>query len=346
MPFAARFADRLRAGSLDRHCSRWALAAIGCVLLIAAAAGLVRLLPWLVAPDLPVQLAGPFATALAAAAVETAFLVGIPLGFALGAASFVERGEARALLTLGASPARIAAACWRTLASFGLLAVAVGAAWGPEADRPGDFARRLILHGRASCESATRARSVLVPVLGVNWLCFPNRPPRVAGHLPARSMQAWFTAADLRPNEDLQRFDIDDLRVIARSGTISDLKLSVHSATITGLRPWGRTASLSVIERALFIAGTAAAIAWLLTRLMLRFNVISRLHAAGAGGTAALAMLAVLHALDRTGAGLLFYWLVPVAGATAGYASLLLARSLRRIWQTAFAGRYVGPASC
>jgi hypothetical protein len=226
-----------------------------------------------------------------------------------------------------------------------LIAGAAGAAWGPETDRPGNFARSLILHGKASCEEVEMARSVLVPVVGVTWLCFPNRPPRVTGELPTPAMQAWFTAADLTPNEDLRRFEIADLRVMARSKMIPDLRLHVGVATITGLRPWGRTATLSVMQRAVLIAGTASSVAWLLSWLIVRFGFASRIHAAGAGGGAALMMLALLHGLDRTGGGLLSYLAVPTAGAAAGCAVLLVERAFQRVWRTAFAARYANPGS-
>ena len=86
---------------MGRSAFRQSLVAAGVVLGIALGAGLVRLLPWLLSPEVPLRVALPFAKALTAVAIETAFFVGVPIGFCFAAAQSVERGEARALFALG-----------------------------------------------------------------------------------------------------------------------------------------------------------------------------------------------------------------------------------------------------
>src|SRR6186713_2206673 len=71
--------------ALTKHCSRAAAWSVGVVLLVGVAAALVRLLPWLLSPDVPLPVALPFAKALLAVAFEAAFFVGVPAGCALGA---------------------------------------------------------------------------------------------------------------------------------------------------------------------------------------------------------------------------------------------------------------------
>src|SRR5580692_2421257 len=82
-----------------------ALAGSGAVALVAGVGGAVRLLPWLLDPGVTFRLALPFARGLLALALEAALVVGWPIGWALATAEFVARGEARALATLGDSPA-------------------------------------------------------------------------------------------------------------------------------------------------------------------------------------------------------------------------------------------------
>src|SRR5437660_175150 len=67
-------------------------------------AGAVRILPWVLDPSVPMRVALPFARGVAELAIEAAILVGWPIGWALAAHRFAERGEARAMMLLGESP--------------------------------------------------------------------------------------------------------------------------------------------------------------------------------------------------------------------------------------------------
>src|SRR5512143_2958280 len=115
-------------GSLGRRALRNSAVALAVVLALACSGGLVRLLPWLLAPEVPFEVTLPFARALGASATETAFLFGVPLGFGLAAASFVERGEARALAALGASPYLIAGSIAPHAAAAALVSLFASAA--------------------------------------------------------------------------------------------------------------------------------------------------------------------------------------------------------------------------
>jgi hypothetical protein len=315
-------------GSLGRHCLR--AAALGCsfVMLLAMAAGLVRLLPWLVAPSVPLSVSGPFARALCAVALETSVLLGIPVGFALGAAVFVERGEARALLTLGASPWRLVVGALPhalVLAALALLALRVGDL---DAQVPGRVAAALIVEGRRSCQGAREARSAVVPVVGVTWLCFPGRSPRVVGTVPRLGDRVWFSASELRPSPDLTEFAFQDLRIVTRRGQPGpNLRLEASRALVSGLPPWGRPAKLPGAVRGPMVAGFSVALALLLAWFVIAASLPERLAAASTGALSALAALQMLHAVDNARGGNLAYLWVPAVGV-----GVTLVCSVAAIW--------------
>ncbi len=314
-------------GPLGRYCWRASLLAIGLVLAAALGAGVVRLLPWLMAPEVPFRVALPFAKALAAVAVETALLVGLPVGFAVGASILVERGEAGALLALGASPRRLVLGSGFRLVALSFAGYLACVAWGADSTNPGVFAGKLIEQGRQSCARTPKPRSVLVPMVGVSWLCFPDRAPRVTGALPGvRDGSAWFTAAGLRPSADLGSFHLADLRLSTRRrGTLPALTLHVQRADISGLSAWGHTDKLSVPVRGLLVGLTAAWLALLVAWLALRYGVAGRVQATVLGGASAVSALFVLHLIDRSVLAATAYALVPLAG---GFAALAAAAAL------------------
>jgi hypothetical protein len=260
----------------------------------------------------------PFARALAAVAVETGFLVGVPLGFAIAAADFVERGEARALLALGARPARITLGAAVAAFLLAASAFAATAVWGSEAALPGRFAAQLVAQGRASCARIREPRAVLVPLVGVTWTCFPRRTPRVVGVLPGGAKDAFFSAASLHPSEDLRRFALTDLRLLARRPDGSEkpaLKLYARRATVAGLSSWGRPPHLPFRARAALVAAIGSFLGLLVVWSGIAFGRASRLAAATVGGLSALAGLSALQGLDRVALSPWAYALVPAAGA-------------------------------
>jgi len=350
-------------GAFGRRVLRLCVLSTALVLGIALAAALVRLLPWLLAPDVPFDVSLPFAKALAAVAAETAFLVGVPMGYALAAALFVERGEARALFALGASPRQIVMSSGSVAAVLAAATFLTSIAWGPEANTPGRFANQLILRGRASCRKASRPRSALVPLVGVTWLCFPGVEPRVSGPLPGSAHGAWFTAAELRASSNLRSFRLRDLRLAVRTSPSgagaprateqtrdadaklhadSALRLHVAHARISGLAAWGRPPELPTRVRAGMISAGGASLGLLLAWLVLRLGLGSRLGAATFATTSSLVALAVLQGLDQSGwhpdflpgsgqptwASGLRYVLVPLTGVAVALAAALAALSL------------------
>lgn len=311
--------------ALGRAAFRQALVASGVVLALALGAGTIRLLPWILSPDVPLRVALPFAKALAAVAVETAFLVGLPIGFALAAAQAVDRGEARALAALGVSPLGLTLGTLKHLALLAAIALFAAAAWDADASMPGRFARQLVDQARVSCAAAREPRTALVPLVGVTWLCFPGQPPRVVGPLPGFGDRAWFTAASLVPSDDLRSFELGDLRIVTKkTDEAPSLRLHIGSARVAGLSPWGRPAKLGVIARALLIAASGALLALLAAWCVSWRSRSSRVAALSFGGAAALAALATLHSLDKGPLPNSAYALVPAVGVAALAGAMLL----------------------
>jgi hypothetical protein len=319
-------------GALRRHCVRLTLVAVGVVLLIALATGAIRLLPWLLAPEVPLEISAPFAVALAAVATEATVLVALPVGFALAAAVFVDRGEARALLALGAPPQRIAFATLPVALTFALVACASIASWDAETGAPGRFATQLIEHGRASCDRASEPRSALVPLVSVTWLCFPGRSPRVAGPLPRSAGRAWFTARSLEPSDDLRTFLLGDLRLLMKTDSKVLPRIRVHAdrASVSGLPRWGRPARLPIAVRAVLISGTAVWLALLSIWSVVRAGGRSRLLAASLAALGALSALWVLQRADQATGTLAVYSLIPTAGAGVLLAAAWVVRLVPR----------------
>src|SRR5690606_15244579 len=198
--------------ALTRHCLRAVLYSMALVLLLAVGAATVRLLPWLLSPDVPLAVALPFAKALLVVALEAALLVGVPTGFALGTALLVERGEARALHCAGVSPLGFSVRAMGLLSVLSLAAFAAMSAAQGSTDKPGRFAEALIGQARRSCDS-NAAKRVPVPIVGLTWLGFERAPPRVTGPVPNSGGRAWFSASAISVDEDLTTFYAQDLFV-------------------------------------------------------------------------------------------------------------------------------------
>jgi hypothetical protein len=300
---------------LARHLTRACGGAVLVVLVLALAAGAIRLLPWIVSPAVPLAVAAPFAEALGALACETALMIGLPAGCGLGAARFVERGEARALMALGLSPARLVSRAAPPVLVLAVMGSTVGAAWNADASKPGRIARELVARGRQSCDEAAAPAAFQVPLVGVTWLCFPGERPRAVGPLPGLSERAWFSAESLVPSEDLRQFELSNLRVVARGEDGRErLHLNVQTAVVSGFAPWGRPARLPAFWRAV-LAGTTAVLlglfsAWVVISTRLGSRPLGLLVASGP----TLAAWALWHAADRVEAPGQYYLIVPLCG--------------------------------
>lgn len=299
---------------LSRKCVTSTLWACAVALLLGASGGAVRLLPWVLSPDVPLRVARPFAEALAAAAAETALLIGVPIGFALGSARFVERGEARALFALGVAPSGLMARTAPAALLCAALSLALGAWWDVDASSPGRIARGLIAQAEIACQEASRPRTAMVPMVGITWVCFPGSSPRVVGTLPDSGGQLWFTAEKVEPTLDLSSFALQRLHLQARRKPgWPTVRVTVKQAEVRGLSPWGRPTNLPGSVRAVVLAATQLASALATTWLILRLSVSGRGFAFVSGAVPGLVTLLVLRVLDRAEAGVPIYLCTPAA---------------------------------
>jgi hypothetical protein len=314
--------------AFSRIATRATLAAVGIVFVVAAGAGVVRLLPWLSSPDVPLRVAVPFARALTAVAAETAVLVGVPVGFAMAAAILVDRGELRALCALGARPSRIALGALPTLLACTLCCAAASALIDPGVGVPGRLARDLVEQGRQSCAGVTRPRAALVPMTAFTWLCQPGQAPVLVGPVPKSRGRAWLSAHNAVPSDDLRRMDLERLELfVLGNGDRPPLRARASSARFEGLSPWGRPAGISSVSRALVVALTALILAVSLATTVFELGVRSRIATAVVGLVTAAVSLTLLHRVEAFAAGPAAYWLVPWAGVAPWVMGRLLSRA-------------------
>jgi len=99
----------------------------------------------------------------------------------------------------------------------------------------------LVDQSRRSCAGEVAPRSAHIPFVGVTWLCFEGREPRLSGALPGGG--GTFTAADLTISDDLRSLQFSDMRLLV--GERGDIRLRVRDAHVAGLSPWGRASTCS-----------------------------------------------------------------------------------------------------
>jgi hypothetical protein len=302
-----------------------ASAAAGAIVLgVGVAAGAIRLLPWLVAPGVPLELATPFVRTLLLGASEMTILVALPLGAAVAAALFVERGEARALAALGVSPARFV----KSLVAPGLLVVALYAAFAASSytEPPGLLAARLIEEGRASCAEAKEPRRVDVPLVLLSWLCF-REGPRLTGRLPGVVREVWFTASEVGLDGDLRSLSARDLHLATRQDSRT-LTLHVGDARVKGLHGWGRAKAVTGLVRAAFVGGAALFAALFAVWSVVRVGRPGPVAAGVLSALAAAGMALVLSRLDAREAPTALYLALPATGIAVLWAAFLLAERI------------------
>jgi hypothetical protein len=300
------------------------LAAVA-ILGVATLAGAIRVLPWLVAPNVPLRVALPFARALFAVGLETTLLCAPPIGWALACSTLVERGEARALFALGLGPGRVVRATAVPALGFAALAALAALAWGTEAAAPGRLARSLVEQSRRACAGEVAPRAAHIPFVGVTWLCFEGREPRLSGTLPGGG--GAFTAADLAISDDLRSLHFADMRLLL--GESGAIRLRVREADISGLSPWGRASNLRPALRALLLSSTGMGLAALAALYVLARSISHRLQSLLIGGVGPAAALLVLSRLEQGDHGSLAYVWVPVAGVVAVAVAALVTKSWR-----------------
>jgi hypothetical protein len=320
--------------NFPRACSIAALVAIAFVAAAGLVAGGIRLLPWLLDPAVSWRMAAPFARGLAAVAVESAILVGWPLGWALACASFVERGHARVLQSLGERPLATASRLAAHGAGFAVALAAVAGIYGRDAGAPGAVATELVAHARAACGAVRAPSTFSIPFTSFTWLCLPGRTPRIAGSLAGfLASSSIVSAEDARIAGDFRALTLTDARVLieapgatrpaaaapapAPDGFTPPLSVSMHVGRLTlrGMSPWAQASILPATARALVLAASGWVAAMAAAWSVLRGGVRSRVGAVVLGTTGPVVALALMRFLERTSARPLAFSALPLAAA-------------------------------
>ncbi|MFO0755724.1 MAG: hypothetical protein U0359_04505 [Byssovorax sp.] len=303
---------------------------------VALVAGALRILPLLVAPGVPLALGPILFRGALGMALETALFVAPALGWSLTAARLVDRGEARALMALGVSPARLLVGSSPLLGSLGLAAGLAAALWGREAAAPGRAIGALLDEARAACAAAPPPAAVPVPLTGISWICLPGEPPRAVGVMPIAGIEGTespaFAAGSIALSDDLRAFSARELVLLvpARShseahagqgmgtivndGNIGEVRLSATEATIHGVPPLGRASNLRPLPRALLLAASSALLALVAGGAVLIWSIRGRALALALGLAGPACALMAFSTLEREAHGATGYALVPLAG--------------------------------
>lgn len=315
--------------SIARSAASAALLAVGGIALAGFVAGAVRVLPWVLDPSVPLRAAMPFARGLAAVAIESALLVGWPLGWAIAFLRIVESGEARVLQTLGQGP-------WATVtrlapqgAAFAL-ACALVVAWGRDAGAPGSVANDLVAQARASCGTIRSPVAFSVPFTGLTWLCAPDREPRLVGSVPAVVGPAAFSAASAKIAGDFRSLELRDARLLFAAHSQSAgpaIRARMSLLSIRGLAPWAQASTLPAPLRGFVLSLSGIAGAFLAAYMVLRGAARSRMEAFALGAAGPLAALGLMRWLERMGSGPLLFTFVPIgSGGITLLAGVLVER--------------------
>ncbi|MDP9035647.1 MAG: hypothetical protein M3O50_12650 [Myxococcota bacterium] len=295
------------------------------IAVVGVLAGAVRLLPWVLDPAVPWRVAAPFARGLLAVALESALLVGWPIGWALACFGLVEGGEARVLQTLGEPPIATVVRLVPHGAALGLALAALALVYGNDANAPGRVATELVASGRAACGSAKEPTTYSIPFTELTWLCVPGREPRLVGPAPGVLSGAALTARNARFAGDFRSVELDDARVAL--GGSAPVALRVATLSIRGMSPWARASNVPPAMRAFLLALSAWSAASIGALAVLQRVVRARLSALLLGGSGPLTALGVLRLLERAGAPVSAFLVIPVVACAASVAvALVLAR--------------------
>lgn len=314
---------------LSAPASRAVIACSGALSAAALIAGAVRILPWLLDPNVPARVALPFARGVAELAIEAAVLVGWPLGWALAAHRFAERGEARAMMLLGESPAKAALAQWRSAIPAAFVLAIASALGAMDASAPGRMAQDLITQGRDACAHVVTPSTYSVPFVDATWLCTPGSPPRLYGASPGPLHAVVFTATDARIAGDMRRIELDDARF---SWPSKAFPIDVHAKEVVlrGLSPWAHASNVPAPLRAFIVVAAAAAAALLAAHACLTRMARGTFAAVLVGVSGPVAALGLMRAMERAGAPVAAYLVTPIVAAIAVSMAALLAVTLRR----------------
>ncbi len=306
-----------------------AIVAATVVALVAMAAGVARILPSLLDPGVPWRAARPFVMGLLALALEIGALVGWPLGWVEIAVRSQERGEARARMALGESPAKRLLRLWPTIALLASLGALGSLAWGRDARGPGRIARALVAEGRATCLASSEPRAVAVPLVRATWLCRPGLPPILLGRGAGNASAITFAAESLDISDDLTTFTANEAQILVPAS--DGVRFAVHEARVTGLHPFSAPSSVPPWARALSIVTAALLSALVATGAALAGVVRARVAAWGLALVGPAVTLVVLRALEQAQIGDGRLVLVPLAALTAASFARFVAYVLGRV---------------
>jgi hypothetical protein len=233
-------------------------------ILVGIAGASVRLLPWLVASDVPLSVSFVFFRAIAPASVEVALFLALPLGCAIETARWVHDGTVMTLRTLGLGPVRQLSnlAVVTLLVSLACLLVSTQSA--RLANSPGNVSNRLIQAAEAN--ACRKERCTRVPLLEVAWLC-PGGSSRLVGRFPAtgHAAMAW-TASGATFSDSLDRIELRDVRWVSEPA----ITIRAHTVVVSGIVPWMAPGAISPwlrgVATALSCALVSLAAAWALLR--------------------------------------------------------------------------------
>jgi hypothetical protein len=316
--------------TLVRSVRRATLVATAAVAAVGVLAGSVRLLPWILDPAVPWQVAAPFARGLAVVTLEAALLLGWPVGCALACFRFVEDGEARVLQSLGESPRVTLGRLAPQAMALAILLGGAAFASGGDANAPGRVATELISRARSACLGVRRPESYAIPFTTMAWLCAPGAVPRLVGSPPGSMSSVVVTALDAQIAGDFRELRLEDARLLLPGQTA--LTVHVDELTMRGMAPWSHGSGLPAPLRAVLLALTAWVSAWLAACAVLQRAVRGRLGALALGAVGPVSSLGVLRLLERAAAGPAAFCLVPVSAVASGalLVAVLLAYRLRR----------------
>lgn len=328
-----RLGDRLRALTAPDRARffLFALAASAVVALLAAAAGVARVLPILLDPEVPRRAARPFLLGVLSLSCEVGLLVGWPLGWAEAAVRSRERGEARARMALGESPLARVLSLWPAIVFLGCVVAIASIAWGRDARAPGRVARALVEEARVACAAKTSPDVAAVPLVRATWLCRPGRAPLLLGEGAGSAHAIDFVASSLGIADDLTAIDARDVQVLLPTST--PVRMRVGDARVKGLAPFSAPSAVSPIARALVIVASALFSAVLAATAALGRGEGSltagwqRAIAWGIAIAGPATTLAVLRACERSSIADARLLLVPLSAAAATFAAQALVRA-------------------
>jgi hypothetical protein len=286
-------------GPLGRTAARSVGVAFVGVGLLAASGALVRVLPWLVDPRVSFATVLVFFRGLLSAGVEVSGLVALPMGFSLAAASFSDRGEARACFLSGASPSGLVRRAWPVLLTGAALTGAASAYVAREATAPARVLNGLVQAARAGCDANHRPVAEVPGTLAA-WLCAPSAPPELTVVIEGSAV---VRATSLTLADDLRLATLRDARFDLRGPPI--VRLDVAEATITGLSGFAAPSGLDALPRLLASGIGAAVSAFAVATSLLARREGRRTVALGLAGACSIAMLAALRVAESAHAGYL-----------------------------------------